>query len=114
MSSEKSSQRGKRLDAHLFICTNLREGARDSCAARGSVALRDAAKAMSQQPERGWKGRVRINASGCLGRCEQGIAAVLYPQGEWLTGLSSGSLSQIEKAIGDALENHLAEQCPEA
>tara|TARA_B100001113_G_scaffold175191_1_gene143564 strand:+ start:16152 stop:16379 length:228 start_codon:yes stop_codon:yes gene_type:complete len=26
---------------------------------------------------------VRINKSGCLNRCEEGIACVIYPQGIW-------------------------------
>ena len=30
---------------------------------------------------------VRVNASGCLGYCEHGIAAVVYPAGEWLLDL---------------------------
>lgn len=95
----------KGIEAHFFICTNHREGGRASCAARGSAALRDAAKSLSQDPARGWKGRVRINAAGCLGRCEEGIVAVLYPQGQWLTGLTPASLPEIEKAIGGVLES---------
>lgn len=40
---------------------------------KGSVELRDAVKkACKRMPE------TRVNASGCLGQCERGIAAVLY------------------------------------
>lgn len=31
---------------------------------------------------------VRVNASGCLGHCEEGITAVMYPQGEWKLNLT--------------------------
>ncbi len=27
--------------------------------------------------------RVRINASGCLNRCERGPSVVIYPEGVW-------------------------------
>jgi (2Fe-2S) ferredoxin len=31
----------------------------------------------------GLKGRVRINASGCLDQCEHGISIVVYPEQTW-------------------------------
>lgn len=33
------------------------------------------------------KKEVRISASTCLGECERGIAAVIYPKGEWFFNL---------------------------
>lgn len=83
--------------AHLFICTNSpdRPG---KCGHKGSEELRQALKTE-------FKGRadVRINASGCLGFCERGIAAVMYPQATWWTELtkdSQGLLSaEVEKAL---------------
>lgn len=97
----RSSKKG--LEAHLFICTFQRESG-ECCGAKGSQTLRDAAKAMAKDPARGWGKRVRVNASGCLGRCEEGITAVLYPQGEWMVGLSSDSLPEIEQALSRALD----------
>jgi len=77
------------FDAHLFICTNLKPEGKPSCARKGAEALRSrvkeaAAELAKEHPER----KVRVNASGCLGQCAQGIAAVCYPRGEWLTQLS--------------------------
>ena len=93
------------LEAHLFICTNQRANG-ECCAKKGSVELRDKIKKMAKEEGRGWKGRVRINTAGCLDKCEEGIAAVLYPQGTWLTGLSNSedSADEIIKALSKVLD----------
>jgi len=94
---------GKNLETHLFICTNLKEKG-ESCSARGSVELRESVKALCQDPARGWHGRVRVNASGCLGRCAEGITAVLYPQAHWVGNLTPGSASVLERALSEVLD----------
>ena len=68
--------------AHLFVCTNRRQDGhpRGSCAARGSEKLRDYMKARAKElkiPD------IRVNAAGCLERCEFGPAMVIYPEGVW-------------------------------
>lgn len=93
----------KKLEAHLFICTHLRESG-DCCGKKGSAGLRDQLKASCKDPVRGWKGRVRINAAGCLGRCEEGITAVLYPEGRWFTELTTESAPELESALAETLD----------
>jgi len=68
--------------AHLFVCTNRRQDGhpRGSCAARGSEKLRDYMNARAK--ELGIRG-IRVNAAGCLDRCEFGPAVVIYPEGVW-------------------------------
>jgi len=83
------------FDRHLFICTNLKPQDKPSCAARGAEALRErvkhaASRVAAESPER----KIRVNASGCLGQCAQGIAAVCYPKGTWLTELADDSASE--------------------
>ena len=67
---------------HVFCCLNQRpEGhERGSCARRGSERLRNYMKARAK--ELGLDD-VRINASGCLDRCELGPTMVVYPDGIW-------------------------------
>ena len=36
---------------------------------------------------------------GCLGHCEQGITAVLYPEGRWFTHLTTESQTELENAV---------------
>src|ERR1700744_2031200 len=68
--------------SHIFCCTNRREpGAkRGCCAEKGAEGLRDYMKARVK--ELGLK-RVRVNAAGCLDRCELGPCMVIYPEGVW-------------------------------
>lgn len=67
---------------HAFMCTNRRDEAhkRGSCAARDSERLLRAMK--DRVKELGLTG-VRVNASGCLDRCEGGPCLVIYPEGVW-------------------------------
>ena len=67
---------------HAFICTNRRpdDHPRGSCAGRGSEPLRDYLKA---QAKKKGVGGIRVNAAGCLDRCELGPVLVIYPEGIW-------------------------------
>jgi (2Fe-2S) ferredoxin len=67
---------------HVFCCTNERaEGhPRGCCKARNAEAMRNHLKVRTK--ELGIPG-VRINAAGCLDRCELGPTMVIYPEGVW-------------------------------
>jgi (2Fe-2S) ferredoxin len=84
---------------HVFCCTNERtEGhPRGSCKAKGSEGLRDYMKKRAKELK--IKG-VRINASGCLDRCELGPTMVIYPEGVWYHYDSEADVDEI-------LERHL-------
>ena len=43
-----------------------------------------------------------MNHAGCLDICEQGIAAVLYPSGEWFTGLTPADAERLVNAVEQA------------
>jgi predicted metal-binding protein len=89
--------------AHLFVCTNDRgpNGKRASCAQKGSQALRDHVKAACKA--KGLLG-VRVNSAGCLDQCERGIAAVLYPKGEWFLDLKADNTETLVSAVEKALD----------
>lgn len=70
---------------HLFICTNAAQTP-GKCGSKNAEALRQQVKAKCASEE--WGKDIRVNASGCLGQCEQGIAAVLYPKTKWLLDLN--------------------------
>ena len=84
---------------HVFCCTNQRpEGhLRGSCAERGSIDLRDYMKARAK--EMGLSG-IRINAAGCLDRCELGPTVVVYPDGIWYP-------METRQDVDEILEQHL-------
>ena len=84
---------------HVFCCTNIRPDGhpRGCCAAKNSVLLRnymkDKAKALNLSG-------VRINAAGCLDRCEFGPTMVIYPEGVWYR-------YETEADIDEILETHV-------
>lgn len=89
------------FEAHVFVCTNRRPDGhkRGSCAAKGSEKLRDYMKVRAR--ELGLDGKVRINAAGCLDRCELGPTMVIYPEGVWYTFHNNADVDEI-------LQTHLA------
>lgn len=70
---------------HVFFCTNVRapDAPRPSCGGCGSEKLRAYAKQRISELGLNGPGQVRINQAGCMERCEQGPAVVVYPEGVW-------------------------------
>jgi len=84
---------------HVFCCTNQRaaDDPRGSCQARGGVALRNYFKLQAKAA--GIPG-VRVNAAGCLDRCDYGPVVVIYPEGVWYS-------IQSEADVDEIIETHL-------
>ena len=84
---------------HVFCCTNTRPAGhpRGCCTQKGSEKLRNYMKARTK--ELGLSD-VRINAAGCLDRCELGPTMVIYPEGVWYRYETTADLDEI-------LETHL-------
>lgn len=82
---------------HLFICTNApnKEG---KCGSKGAEDLRRDVKEICKDK---FGKDVRVNASGCLGYCERGIAAVVYPAGEWLFDLNKKDVDALVHKVED-------------
>ncbi len=78
----------QRYERHVFVCTHDRGPGhpRGSCAQRGAAELLSHLRGFVH--EQGWRGRVRVNASGCLDGCAQGVTAVQYPAGRWASKLT--------------------------
>ena len=79
---------------HVFCCTNVRpdDHVRGCCSAKGSVELRNY---MKEKAKEMGLSRVRINASGCLDRCELGPTMVIYPEGVWYRYTSTADIDEI-------------------
>lgn len=84
---------------HVFCCTNERPAGhpRGCCADKDSVKLRTYLKNRAQQA--GIDG-IRVNAGGCLDRCELGPVMVIYPEGVWYRYDSRADVDEI-------LERHI-------
>ena len=87
---------------HIFFCTNVREDGSDrpSCGRCGSAELRGYAKKRMKELGLTGEGKVRVNTSGCLDRCEEGPACVVYPEAVWYTFVDEFDVDEI-------IESHL-------
>lgn len=84
----------------VFVCTHVREGGRVACGnpGRGGLELCEALKGAVKAA--GLKRRIRVARSGCLDLCEQGPNAFVYPDGEWLSGLTEADVPSLLKKVG--------------
>jgi sirohydrochlorin cobaltochelatase len=80
------------LQKHVFVCTNK------DCADRGSVglvsALRRRLKALGHDRS------IRVTRSACMGRCGEGPAVVVYPDGVFYRGVAESDAARL-------VEDHL-------
>ena len=83
--------------AHDFVCTNDRKGERKSCSDENSQLVRSRLKDAVDQ--KGWKGKVRVSSSGCLGVCANGPNVMIYPQKIWFSEVSPEDVDEIVAAI---------------
>ena len=75
------------LKAQLFICTSCTYNRPDGVESSPEEAYKMRKNLKTRVRELFSKKEVRVSASTCLGECEHGIAAVMYPKGEWTLGL---------------------------
>lgn len=82
---------------HVFFCTNDRGAAaeRPSCNRCGAAAMREYAKERVRKLGGDGPGKIRINTSGCLDRCEEGPVCVVYPEGTWYTYVDESDIDEI-------------------
>lgn len=83
------------FDQHVFICMNQREDGRPCCSAQGAQAAQKHAKCRIKELGLSGPGKIRINQSGCLDRCEEGPVLVIYPQGTWYTYVDTDDIDDI-------------------
>jgi len=89
---------------HVFVCTFDREGKKKSCADHNSPEVRNALK--KEVADRGWKDRVRVSQSGCLGACDNGPVVIIYPQNIWYSQVSMDDVGSILSRIEDILREN--------
>ena len=89
--------------AHVFVCTNDRQGERKSCADNNSKLIK--AKLKDAVNEKGWKGKVRVSNSGCMGLCARGSNVMIYPQKLWFAEVFPDDAEIIVSAIEDIMQD---------
>jgi len=84
-----------KFERHIFICGNQRPPGhpRGCCDPTARAELQKSFKL--KLAERGLKGRVRANQSGCLDQCEHGPNLVVYPEAVWYGGVTLADVDEI-------------------
>ncbi len=86
------------ITTHVFICNSCTlEGDGQPAKEGVGIEFRNVVKRMAAS--RWDKTEVRINASGCLGKCAKGINCVIYPEGQWISNLKPGDELDLIKEI---------------
>ena len=83
--------------SHVFVCTFDRGGERKSCGDKNSQLIKSKLKDIVN--ERGWKGKIRISTSGCMGICGNGPNVMIYPQKVWFSEVSPDDIDKIVSTI---------------
>ncbi|HJM66760.1 MAG TPA: (2Fe-2S) ferredoxin domain-containing protein [Candidatus Thalassarchaeaceae archaeon] len=86
------------FDMHVFVCGHSRtdEAARPNCCSQNSLELLSELK--KRVRESGTSG-IRVQKSGCLDFCENGISCVIYPMEEWYSLSGKGDLEPLLNRI---------------
>lgn len=82
-----------RFDKHIFICTNQKAEGKACCGEQHGLALVE--KFREVLAEKGLKGKVRAQRSGCLDACKFGPALVIYPEGTYYGHVKIEDVSRI-------------------
>lgn len=80
---------------HVLICTQEKPDGVPCCANMGGKKLLDAFRA--EVAKQDLAERVLVTGCGCLGLCERGPNAVVYPEGRWYTEVGSEEAPRIVK-----------------
>jgi len=93
---------------HVFFCGNQRNNGERCCEDAGASSMREYAKQRCKALGLHAPGKIRINKAGCMGRCEQGPAIAIYPQGIWYTYVDE---TDIDEIIDEhLLQGHIVER----
>ncbi len=84
-----------KFEKHIFVCTNQRPDGhpRGCCSPSGEGELHRLFK--TKLAQRGIKGTVRANKSGCLDQCEHGPTVVVYPEAVWYGHVTEADVDEI-------------------
>lgn len=79
----------------IYICNHKRDNCAD-CFHKGGKEITDKIKAWAKEK---FPGEVKIYRSGCLGKCEDGVAITTYPNKDFLLEVSQDDIESIKEYI---------------
>ena len=80
---------------HIFFCNNIRINGKQCCSQNGAKELYRYAKDRCRENLMLGEGRFGVSESRCLGRCEHGPVAVVYPDDVWYQYIDEEDVDEI-------------------
>ncbi|WXU00495.1 MAG: Ferredoxin, 2Fe-2S [Catillopecten margaritatus gill symbiont] len=80
---------------HIFFCNNIRKDGKTCCSQFGAKASYRYVKDKCRNAGKLGKGKIGVSESRCLGRCESGPVAVVYPDNIWYQYIDEEDLDDI-------------------
>jgi (2Fe-2S) ferredoxin len=87
---------------HVFFCVNQRQEGENCCNNHHAEEIRGYAKKRIKELGLNGKANIRINAAGCLDRCDEGPVLVIYPEGVWYTYVDK---TDIDEIVSEHIQN---------
>ena len=84
-----------KTQSEIFICNYKRDDG-ENCFDKGSRELTDQIKKWAKDNH---KDEIKVFRSGCLGKCSEGIAALFYPEKNYLLDIKSDDIEEIKKGL---------------
>jgi len=87
---------------HIFFCNNVRDDGEACCSQLGASDMYRYTKDKCRNNSALGEGKVGVSESRCLGRCEHGPVAVVYPDNIWYQYIDKDDIDEIitEHLIG--------------
>lgn len=79
----------------VYICNHKRDNG-DDCFHKGGKDITDDVKKWAKE---NYPGTVKVYRSGCLGKCENGVAISCYPAKDFLLEANKDSIEEIKTYI---------------
>lgn len=93
--------------AHFIICCRSKEN-KKCCSLKSADELVDQLKSWVKKEN--LKNKIKISKSSCLGFCESGITACLYPQNQWFHNVKLEDMENLKDMLKKcALQSSLPE-----
>jgi (2Fe-2S) ferredoxin len=94
---------------HIFFCNNVRKDCKSCCSQLGAKEMYRYAKDKCRDIGQIGEGKIGVSESRCLGRCDHGPIAVVYPDNVWYQYIDKEDIDEIinQHLIGGNLVKRL-------
>ena len=94
---------------HIFFCNNVRDDGKACCSQLDAKQMYRHAKDKCRDADMLGEGKIGVSESRCLGRCEHGPVAVVYPDNIWYQYIDKEDIDEIitEHLVGGKVVKRL-------